>query len=276
MRCPIRPGIAAATRDGLAADFKALGIEPGDLVMLHASFKSLGPVAGGPDTGIDALMDSVGTQGSILMFVSWGDSPYEAFLEGGGLSQTERAAWPAFDPATASVRPGYAGAIGACLVRRPEAKRSANPDRSLAALGDKAKALIAEHPLDHGFGPGTPMARLVEGGGKSLLLGSPLYTVSAVHYAEYLCDVPDKQFVTYEVPLLREGRKVWCPVSQMNRDGFLRAAQGRPVDYIEEVTRGYLETRRHREGQIAEAQAYLFAAADYVDFAVGFLKRNFG
>ena len=265
----------AATRDSLAGDFRRLGVKPGDVIMLHASLKSLGPVVGGPDTVIDALMDTLGAQGGILMFVSWGDSTYEVFVEGGGLSPTERTAWPAFEPATASVRPSYAGAIGACLLQRPEAGRSANPDRSLAALGDKAKVLIAEHPLDHGFGPGSPMARFVEGGGKSLLLSAPLYTVSAIHYAEYHCDVPDKQFVAYEVPLLREGRKLWCPVSQMNREGFLLSVQGRPVDYIEEVTGAYLQSQPHKEGRVAEAQAYLFKAADYVNFAVGYLKREF-
>lgn len=36
--------MTAATRGSLAAEFKALGVGPGDLVMLHASFKSPGPV----------------------------------------------------------------------------------------------------------------------------------------------------------------------------------------------------------------------------------------
>ena len=263
------------SRNSLCVEFKALGVQPGDVVMLHSSFKSLGPVDGGPDTVIDSLMDIVGDNGGIIMFVSWGRSTYDAFVKGNGLTDAEREVWPVFDPSRASLRSSYAGAIGACLVRRPDALRSRNPDRSLAALGGGATALIAEHRLDHGFGPGSPLARFVERGGKSLLLGAPLSTVTVVHYAEYLCEVPDKQYVNYEVPLLRNGNKVWRRVEQMNRDGFIRPVQNFDEDYIAQVVRAYLAAERHRTGRVGEALAYLFDAADLVDFAISFFERNY-
>ncbi len=188
----------------------------------------------------------------------------------------ERGAWPPFDPRDAHLRPTYAGAIGSCLARRPDARRSANPDRSFAALGAAAVALIDPHPLDHGFGPGSPLARFVDGGGKSLLRGAPLSTVTAVHYAEYLCDVPDKQFVCYEVPLLQDGRKVWQRAEQMNRDGFVRAVQGTDHDYIEAVARAYAATGRAGSGEVAVARCHLFDAADFVAFAVADFERLYG
>lgn len=274
--CTIEIGMKPASRDSLCAEFKALGIQPNDVIMLHASYKALGLVAGGPDTVIDGLMDAVGDNGGILIFVSWGQSTYEAFAERHGLTASEREAWPEFDPSCASVRPSYAGAIGACLVQRPDACRSANPDRSLAALGSGAKVLIDEHRLDHGFGPGSPLERFVKSGGKSLLLGAPLSTVSVVHYAEYLCNVPNKQFVTYEVPLLNTRQKAWCPVTQMDRDGFVPAARSASEDYVEQVTGAYIESCPHHSGRVGQANAYLFEAADYVDFAVAFLERRFG
>ena len=260
----------------LCADFKALGILPGDIIMLHASFKSLGPVDGGPDVVIDSLMDVVGDHGGILMFVSWAHSPYDAFVKGKGLTEGERARWPVFVPATAEVRPSYAGAIGARLARRAKAVRSGNPDRSLSALGGGATALVQEHPLDHGFGLGSPLARFVGRGGKSLLLGAPHSTVTVIHYAEYLCAVPDKLYVNYEVPLLRNGKKEWRRVAQMNRDGFVRAVQGAEEDYIETVVRAYLATGRLHKSRVGEASTYLFDAKDLVDFAVSFFDRNYG
>ncbi len=269
-------GVRRSFRSTLGADFKALGIVPGDVIMLHASFKSLGPVESGPDVVIDSLMDVVGDHGGILMFVSWAHSPYDAFVKDKGLTEGERACWPVFDPASAEVRPSYAGAIGAGLVRRVAAVRSGNPDRSLAALGSGAAALVREHPLDHGFGPGSPLARFVERGGKSLLLGAPLSTVTVIHYAEYLCAVPDKQCINYEVPLLRNGKKEWHRVAQMNRDGFVRAVQGAEEDYIETVVRAYLATGRQHNGRVGETSVYLFDARDLVDFAVSFFDRNYG
>ena len=46
----------ATIREGL----RAVGIEEGDLVFFHSSFKSLGPVEGGPDTVIDGFLDAAG------------------------------------------------------------------------------------------------------------------------------------------------------------------------------------------------------------------------
>ncbi len=265
-----------ASRDSLAADFRALGVRRGDLVMLHASLRSLGPVHGGPDAVLDALMGVVGDAGGLIMFVSWGHSTYDAFVNGDGLSDAERAAWPAFDPPRASVRDSYAGAVGACLVGRPDAARSANPDRSLAALGRGAAALVAEHRLDHGFGPGSPLERFVERGGKTLLLGAPLSTATVVHLAEYRCAVPDKLTVAYEVPLLRDGDKRWCRVEQMERDGFVPSVRGADEDHIERVVRAYLNATHHQAGRVGEAPACLLDAADLVDFAVADFERHYG
>jgi aminoglycoside 3-N-acetyltransferase len=37
------------SRERFAADLRALGIAPGDVVMTHASVRAVGEVAGGPD-----------------------------------------------------------------------------------------------------------------------------------------------------------------------------------------------------------------------------------
>ena len=147
-----------ATRETLRRDFRALGVEAGDVVMLHASYRRVRPVKGGPDAVIDALLDTLTPAGGLVMFVSWAHSTYDAFA-GGGLSEAQRIAWPVFDPATAPVRPSHGGAIGACLAKRPESYRSRNPDRSLLAIGS-AMPLLADHPFDHGFGPGSPLEKL--------------------------------------------------------------------------------------------------------------------
>lgn len=37
------------SRNSLARDARALGVRPGDLLMVHASVRAVGPVVGGPD-----------------------------------------------------------------------------------------------------------------------------------------------------------------------------------------------------------------------------------
>jgi aminoglycoside 3-N-acetyltransferase/aminoglycoside 3-N-acetyltransferase-2 len=263
-----------ATRHTLARDFRALGVESGDIVMLHASYRAVRPVKGGPDTVIDALKDSVTQNGGVVMFVSWAHSTYDVFADRGP-SEAERLAWPAFDPDNAPVRPTHGGAVGACLAQRAESLRSRNPDRSLVALGSAA-LLLTDHPLNHGFGPGSPLERLYECGAKTLNLGAPLYTATILHYAEYLARVPEKRYVRYEVPILEHGRKVWHQVTQMNRDAFVAAAESLDPDYLEQVIRAYLGTGRHSEGKVGAAQAYLFEMADLVPFAVRYLENRFG
>ncbi|MDQ2902382.1 MAG: AAC(3) family N-acetyltransferase [Chloroflexota bacterium] len=51
----------------IVAGLHRLGIARGSALEVHGSLKSLGPVDGGADTVIEALMETVGEQGSIVM-----------------------------------------------------------------------------------------------------------------------------------------------------------------------------------------------------------------
>jgi aminoglycoside 3-N-acetyltransferase len=45
---------------------KELGLEKGDVVLVHSSFKSFGGVEGGPQTVIDALLEVLGEEGTLV------------------------------------------------------------------------------------------------------------------------------------------------------------------------------------------------------------------
>ncbi|MFZ1993570.1 MAG: AAC(3) family N-acetyltransferase, partial [Solirubrobacteraceae bacterium] len=51
----------------LTADLRALGVCAGDVVMIHASLRAIGPVAGGAAGVVQALEDAVGSGGTLLM-----------------------------------------------------------------------------------------------------------------------------------------------------------------------------------------------------------------
>jgi aminoglycoside N3'-acetyltransferase len=267
--------VTATTRI-LFDDLRRLGLEAGDVVLQHPSFKALGPVAGGPAAALDALLAAVGPAGTLLAFVSWDRSPYDAFVSGPGLARDERAAWPAFDPSAAGVDRAIAGVLGGLLAGHPAAARSANPDLSFAAVGREARALVEGHALDHGFGPGSPLDRLAGVGGKVLLLGAPLGSATIVHHAEYLCDVPGKLTVEYEVPILVGGQKVWRPVTQLDSNGFLAVIKARGGDHVADAVRAYLPLARHREGRIGQAWCHLFDARDLLAHAVRHLEEQYG
>ena len=55
------------TFDQLAENFRALGVETGDTLLVHSSYKSFGGVDGGPQTVIDALLEVLGDDGTLVM-----------------------------------------------------------------------------------------------------------------------------------------------------------------------------------------------------------------
>ena len=73
-----------------------------------------------------------------------------------------------------------------------------------------------DHPSDYGYGPGSPLAKLVESGGKVLMLGAPLDTITLLHYAENRANLRHKAVVRYSYPVLRDGEKVWIDVEDFD------------------------------------------------------------
>lgn len=55
------------TKDAIRADLQNLGLQTGDIVEVHTALRKLGWVEGGAATVVDALMETVGPQGAILM-----------------------------------------------------------------------------------------------------------------------------------------------------------------------------------------------------------------
>ena len=55
------------TKDIIIKELTAIGLEKGDVVMVHTSLKSMGYVCGGAQAVIEALIEVVGENGTIMM-----------------------------------------------------------------------------------------------------------------------------------------------------------------------------------------------------------------
>lgn len=262
-------------KDILVRQLTALGVGRGDSLMTHVSLRAVGPLAGSPAALLEAILDCVGTAGNLMAYVSWSDSPYEETLGQAAIPDAVRDSWPAFDPVHAPSYPGF-GAFNEFIRMRPGCRRSAHPDASMAAIGADALWLVAPHPMDSAYGPGSPIERLLHKRGKILSIGAGPDAITALHYAEALARIPGKRRVSYSMPLLdEEGKRVWVTASDWDSNGILdEYAQPGQADAVERIARDYLALGRHREGQVGRAVARLIDANDIVRFGQAWLERR--
>ena len=261
------------TRAVLAADLAGLGVGAGDLVMVHAACRKVGPVLGGPDTIVAALCEAVGPQGTIMAYLDW-DAPWEDLVDDAGRVLPEwRPHVLPFDPAaTRSAREN--GTLPEFIRTTPGALRSGNPGASVAAIGRLAEWLTADHPLDYGYGPGTPLAQLVEAEGKVLMLGAPLDTMTLMHHAEHLARIPGKRVRRTEVPFAAAAGVEWRMIEEY--DTADPVVDALPEDFIERIVEAYLATGAGRQGGVGEAPSILVEAADILPFGIAWMERTAG
>lgn len=264
---------AIVTTDDLMADLAGLGIAPGDCVLVHAGLRSIGLMIAGPDTLIAALRRCVGPDGTVMGYADWQGAPEAACDEEGHILPEWREHVLPFDPASSrAIRDN--GAFPEFLRTTPGALRSLSPGPSMVALGAKARWLIDPHPLDYGYGPGTPLARLVEAGGKVVMIGAPWETMTLLHHAEHLADIPGKRVVRWDVPFLENGQTVWRTVEEYDTGNPV--VEGLDDNYFDQVVHDFVASGGGQQGKVGAADALLVDAPAMTRFAVDWLERRFG
>lgn len=152
----------------IRAGLRGLGVDGGDALVVHSSLSSLGRVEGGADAVVEALLDAVGSSGTLAVptFTRY-DEPYD----------------PEESPSTV-------GAITNAVRTREEAERSTHPTKSVAVIGPDAGELVAHHEPANSLGIDSPLHRVLERDGRILLIGVDHTTNSALHVAERLAGMP--------------------------------------------------------------------------------------
>ncbi len=173
------------TREDIVHGLRALGVKSGDVLMAHSALSSLGRVDGGADTVIDALIEAVGPTGTIAM-----PTLYIPSISSGEVFDVDDS-------------PSQMGEITEVFRKRPTTVRSVHPTHPIAASGARADELTAGHALaPTACGEGTPFSKLVDWGGKVLLLGVDQDRNTLLHTAEDYADCPylTPRFARYRDP----------------------------------------------------------------------------
>lgn len=156
------------TRDDIVAGLNRIGLHPGTLIQVHSSLSAFGYVEGGAETVVDALLDVIGHDGTLMV---------PTFNHG----QVD-----VFDIRTT---PSINGAITEAVRKRPEAARSFHPTHPYAAIGPRAHDLMAGHLEAGTFGLTCPLGKLAVWGGYTLLLGVGMRANTAAHIGEVMASV---------------------------------------------------------------------------------------
>jgi aminoglycoside 3-N-acetyltransferase len=241
--------------------------------MVHAAMSRMGRLLNGPDAFIGALLDAVGAEGTILAYTDW-DAAYDELLDGEGRVRSEwREHVPPFDPAASRAIRDH-GVLAEFIRTTPGARRSGNPSASVAAVGARADWITADHPLDYGYGEGSPLAKLIEAQGKVLMAGAPLDTMTLLHHAEHLARLPGKRVLRYEVPFCTPDGVLWRMVEEF--DTSRPVAPGLAEDCFARIVGDFLAEGQGVQGVVGEAPSVLVEAAGICRFAVAWLERTVG
>jgi aminoglycoside 3-N-acetyltransferase len=260
------------SRESLTFDLLALGLARGDTVMVHASVRAVGPVAGGPDQIHLAVKDAIGHDGTLLMYASCPEHYDEV---GRGIHAPEIEAellekLPPFDAKTArSARDN--GALVELLRTYPGSQVNDHVAR-FVAWGRHAEHLFAEQPWDHALGARSVLERFLALDGKILLLGSDHDTVTFLHYAEHVGDFPGKRIARYRVPVLEDGARVWRWMEEVDTsDGGAHAHW--PERFFARIVDGHLRATGNRGGWVGGARSHLLRASALHEDALAIMSR---
>lgn len=259
-------------RRELTDHLRVLGVRPGDVLMIHASVRAVGEVAGGPDEIHLAIKDALTADGTMLMYASC--PQYVDEVGRGNLSAKQEAEvlakLPSFDAETArSARDN--GTLVEFFRTYPGSRVNRHVAR-FVGWGRQVDHLFVRQPWNYAFGRDSALERFAELGGKILMLGADHDTVTFLHYAEHVVDIPDKRVARYKVPVMEHGVRVWRDMEEFDTSGDGVHANW-PRDFFAQIVDAYLANTGNIGGRVGDAPSFLISARGLLEFALPVMER---
>lgn len=256
-----------ATAESLAAEFRALGIVAGDVLLVHSSYRSLGFVVGGPQAVVQALADVVGPAGTIVVPAHTPDNSDPATWQ---RPPVPAAWWEAIRREAPGFEPGrtpagkHMGRLAELVRTWPGALRSDHPQVSFAAVGARAPEIVGDHRLDDGLGERSPLGAVHRLDGRILLLGCGHANNTSLHLAETRLPGAPRHTTGSSIRPAGGGPGRWTTWSEVDVDSFDFGSLGAAFEATGAVV----------TGAVGAATARLMRQRAAVGFAMKWILAN--
>lgn len=164
--------IVVSTKEDLVAQLKTLGLKRGMVVLVQADMEKMGYIVGGEQTLIEALMETIGYEGTIVIptFTPYMADPActQEPISRMYWEDVRKGARP-FDRKLSM--PDVQDCLANQFLRNEGVVRSYHPLYSFAAWGKYAKLIVDKHPLHFGLNQDSPLGKVVEFNGYVVALG---------------------------------------------------------------------------------------------------------
>ena len=252
------------TKDELVAEFKELGLKPKMVVEVHSSLSAFGYVVGGAQTVVDALIETVGYEGTIVMSMQTADNTEPANWENPPIEyeamQKVRESFPAFNKKESDTR--GMGAVVRNFRRRDGVSFTNHPTLPFVVWGKYAKLLCNHQSLNFPLSEESATARLYELKAYCLLLGVDFDTATSLHLAEYRANARPIKIEGAAIKNFNERKWIKYLNIDLNSDEF-------PKGMRKFEKSNYLATR-----QINGANCKLYRIDQAVDYLVKYYEQK--
>jgi aminoglycoside 3-N-acetyltransferase len=240
------------SKNDLMKDFRRLGISAGDNLLIHSSLTSLGPLTDGPETFFQAVLDVVGSSGTVVM-PAFSYNTIKEFPD------------QPFDVAHTFCRTGF---FCEFFRQREGVIRSLHPSHGVAATG-RNSSYITDNTL--GFSPYDirgSFGRLYAMDAKIIMVGSGLSSNSTLHAIEDWAEFPSMGAEAYYyLDKAGERRKITYKRIPLSHRSFY-------TQKISVYERGLRKKNLLREGDVGLARTFLVGIRELIDWGLQKLQNG--
>ena len=259
----IDSSISPVSSEDIFRDLHRLGVVKGDRLMLHVSLKSMGWVIGAEVALLNAILDLIGPQGTLVMPAQTGNLGDPAEWENPPVPSAWvskiKATMPAFDPLKTPTY--HMGKVAELFRTWPKVVRSSHPHASFCGRGPDAKKIMQTHEFDSAFGQRSPLHEMLKHPFKILLIGVDYDVCTALHYAEALQPAPEME------------RKMMTIIDQKERKIIEVMDVAYSTRTFKKIGHAFEAEHPVKKGLIGHGNARLIPMATLIEFATEWLKK---